>query len=77
MKELKPGPQYVVCISNGGYRATLIVRRIYRLIPDEGARKRGLLRVVDESGEDYLFPEKLFAAIELPQTVGRKLLLAT
>jgi len=77
VKELTPEPQYVVCIKNEGYRASLIVRRIYRLIPDEGARKRGLLRVVDESGEDYLFPEKLFAAIELPKTVGRKLLLAT
>jgi hypothetical protein len=40
------------------------------MIPDMEAEKRGLLRVVDESGEDYLFPEKLFAPIELPKTVG-------
>jgi hypothetical protein len=41
------------------------------MIPDMEAEKRGLLRVVDESGEDYLFPEKLFAPIELPKTVGK------
>lgn len=55
----------------------MVVRRLYRLVPDPEARKRGLLRVVDESGEDYLFPQELFAAIDLPKTVERKLALAT
>lgn len=77
MKQVKPESKFVVCVSNEGYRASLIVRRIYKTIPDQDARERGLLRVIDESGEDYLFPEKLFAAINVPKTVGRRLALAT
>lgn len=65
------GPDYVVCISNAGYKASLVVRRIYRTITDSDAAKRGLIRVVDESGEDYLFPEKLFAEIAVPKAVER------
>ncbi len=66
---------YVVCLTNRGYRASLIVRKIYQTIPDPEAATRGLLRIVDESGEDYLFPEALFAAIEIPRDL--KLRLAT
>ena len=69
--------QYVVCLSNEGYRASLVVRRIYQSIHDKDAAERGLVRVIDESGEDYLFPEALFEALELPQTLKRKLSLAT
>jgi hypothetical protein len=68
---------YVVCLSNKGYRASLVVRRIYRAIPDAEAEKRGLLRIIDESGEDYLFPESLFSAIELPRGLRTKLAEAT
>ncbi len=71
MRKQKSENNFVVCISNRGYKVSLVVRRIYRMIPDMEAEKRGLLRVVDESGEDYLFPEKLFAPIELPKTVGK------
>ena len=70
MNKSKDDSQFVVCISNRGYKASLVVRRIYRMVPDSKAGARGLLRVIDESGEDYLFPEKLFAPIELPKTVG-------
>lgn len=63
--------QFVVCIDNKDYRASLVARRIYRVIRDPEAEKRGLLRVVDESGEDYLFPDKLFVRIELPKALGR------
>jgi hypothetical protein len=69
--------QYVVCLSNKGYRASLVVRRIYQALPDTEASARGLLRVIDESGEDYLFPDELFEAIELPTGLKRKLALAT
>jgi hypothetical protein len=69
--------QFVVCVSNRGYKASLVVRRIYRRIPDREAEVRGLLRVIDESGEDYLFPSKLFASIELPRAVGKKFAEAT
>ncbi|MCK4659449.1 MAG: hypothetical protein KAV82_07995 [Phycisphaerae bacterium] len=73
MARQKIEPQYVVCICNDVYRASLQVRRLYRVLPDAEAKKRGLLRVIDESGEDYLFPAKLFATVELPEAVGRKL----
>mgnify|MGYP001569065111 CR=1 FL=1 len=67
----------MVCVANQGYRASLVVRRIYRVVPDRKAAERGLLRVVDESGEDYLYPKKLFAAVELPSALGKKLAVAT
>jgi len=54
-----------------------MVRRIYEIIPDAEASAQGLLRVVDESGEDYLFPQTLFEAIELPTGLKRKLASAT
>ena len=69
--------QYVICLSNKGYRASLVVRRIYVVLPDPSAAKRGLLRVIDESEEDYLFPEDLFEPIELPASLQQKLALAT
>ncbi len=62
---------YVACVSNRGYPAELVTRRIYCCVSDPDAEKRGLLRVIDESGEDYLFPAGLFAAIDLPQAVER------
>lgn len=61
----------MVCISNQRYRASLLVRRIYWTLPDPEAGRRGLVRVVDESGEDYLYPARLFVAIELPRAAGR------
>ena len=63
--------RYVLCLSNAGYKASLVVRRIYKVIADEQAERRSLIRVVDESGEDYLFPRKLFVAIELPRQASR------
>ena len=64
---------YVLCLSNRGYDASLVVRRLYELVPDPEAAKRGLLRVVDESGEDYLFPRDLFAVLDLPTAVRERL----
>jgi len=69
--------EFVVCLSNRGYETSLVVRRLYRRLSDPVAQKRGLVRVVDESGEDYLFPESLFAAVDLPRTLERKLASAT
>jgi hypothetical protein len=60
-------------VSDGGYRASLIPRRLYRVVPDVEAVERGLLRIVDESGEDYLYPAKLFLAVELPRGAARLL----
>jgi hypothetical protein len=66
----------VVCIENEGYEASLEKRKIYIGLRDNRAEKEGLMRVIDESGEDYLYPKSLFRAITLPQTVKRAVLAA-
>ena len=71
MARHKPVARYVVCVGNRGYRASLIVRRIYRRLPDAVAEGRRMVRIVDESGDDYLFPTELFVPIELPGAVER------
>ncbi|MBA3320543.1 MAG: hypothetical protein H0T45_03735 [Pyrinomonadaceae bacterium] len=60
-------PKFAVCINNEGYPASLELRKIYQVVPDEKAARHNLVRVVDESGEDYLYPERFFVPIELPQ----------
>lgn len=67
----EPKALYVVCIDNSGYPASLELRKIYQRVPDSRAEEDGLLRVIDESGEDYLYPLRLFTAIEVPETVER------
>ena len=68
--------QFVVCVNNAGYPASLETRKIYVSLRDAEAARHGLVRVVDESGEDYLYPEALFRSIELPPAVRRALLAA-
>ena len=58
--------RFVLCVRNGTYKASLEPRKIYRVVDDPKAEARALLRVIDESGEDYLFPARLFVPIELP-----------
>jgi hypothetical protein len=58
--------RFVLCVRNGTYKASLEPRKIYRVVDDPQAEARSLLRVIDESGEDYLFPARLFVPIELP-----------
>jgi hypothetical protein len=65
------GSQYVVCVKNDDYPASLELRKIYRLMRDFTANKRRMLRVIDESGEDYLYPEDHFVAIKLTPAVKR------
>lgn len=65
--------RFVVCLDNAGYDASLDVRKLYRVIADDKSEKLGLLRVVDESGEDYLYPKKLFAAIDVSPALRRRL----
>jgi hypothetical protein len=62
---------YVVCLDNSSYPASLEVRKIYRRLADAQAEADGLIRVIDESGEDYLFPVRLFAPIEVPDAVEK------
>jgi hypothetical protein len=65
--------QYLICLNNEGYAASLETRKIYEALPDEDADKRGLVRVIDESGEDYLFPKARFARIDLPRAIEQAL----
>jgi len=68
--------QLIVCVDNEGYPASLEKRKIYVALRDASAEKNGMLRVVDESGEDYLYPKALFRSIALPQAVRRAVLAA-
>jgi hypothetical protein len=68
-----PATRFVVCIENTGYPASLEIHKIYRVLPDPDAARDGDARVVDESGEDYLYPAKWFAAVDLPPRVRRSL----
>ena len=65
--------KYVVCIKNGNYLASLEVRKIYRALPDDFAAKHDMIRVIDESEEDYLFPSSYFVTIELTEEIERAL----
>ena len=68
--------QLVVCVNNAGYPASLEKRKIYLSLHDINAEKHGLLRIVDESGDDYLYPKALFRSIALPQSVKRAVMAA-
>lgn len=68
--------QLVVCIDNEGYRASLERRKIYVALHDAPAEKHGLLRVIDETGEDYLYPKAFFRSIALPLAVRKAVLAA-
>ena len=70
------GENLVVCVDNTDYPASLEKRKIYVALPDPEAERDGLLRVVDESGDDYLYPYALFRSIDLPQAVKRAVLAA-
>ena len=71
MRKPRSTKSYVLCVRNDGYPASLLVRRLYEFVPDRNAASHGLIRVVDESGEDYLYPEKFFVSIALPRPVTR------
>ena len=68
--------QFVVCVNNEGYPASLERRKIYVSLRDPTAEERGLVRVVDESGEDYLYPAAFFRPIALPRSVTKAILAA-
>jgi hypothetical protein len=68
-----PKKRFVVCVRNTGYAASLELRKLYQALTDPEAETHGLLRVIDESGEDYLYPQKLFMTLDLPQPVASAL----
>ena len=71
----KQTARFVVCIVNS--EPDLEMRKIYQVLPDKIAEREGHLRVVDESGEDYLYPAEYFVAIEVPKEAAQSLLLAS
>ena len=68
--------QLVVCVDSTDYPASLERRKISLTLRDAAAEKRGLLRIIDESGEDYLYPKVLFRMIALPQSVKKAVMAA-
>jgi hypothetical protein len=66
----------VICVRNEGYEASLELRKIYRVVDDAEAESHGLLRVIDESGDDYLYPSASFLPVVLPLATRRAILAA-
>ena len=69
----KSNKQFVVCVQNDDYAASLELRKIYQVLPDPDADAHGMVRLVDESGEDYLYPKDFFLPIPLPEAVSKAL----
>ena len=70
----RPTIRFALCLDNRGNEASLIRGKVYPTLPDARAAKDNMVRVIDESGEDYLFAITQFAIVEFPQAVRRKLL---
>ena len=70
----QPKERFALCLDNADYEVSLIPGKVYLIIPDETAQQDGLIRIVDESGEDYLYHRALFAVVEFPESVEVKLL---
>ena len=73
MKDSDKVARFAVCVDNYGYPVSLELHKIYRVLPDEEARTSDDLRVVDESGEGYLYPAKCFVSVALPQAIEKSL----
>ena len=71
------GPRFAVCLRNEGYAASLELRKLYRLLDDDTAEAGGRMRVIDESGDDYLYPAEYFAEVALPEALRQALLRAS
>ncbi len=71
---MNTNPQFVICVKNEEYPASLQLWKIYRVLPDEKGARHNMIRVIDESGEDYLFPAGYFVPVKLPQVVKSAIL---
>ena len=76
MRPTEPQPRFVVCVKNKDYAASLELRKLYQVVADPAAAKHHQLRVIDESGEDYLYPEEYFVPVQLPEAVEKAVLRA-
>ena len=68
--------EFAICIDNRGYEVSLETRKLYEVLPDVDAKKHGQIRVIDESGEDYLYPVNAFTCISLPESVIERVISA-
>ena len=66
--------EFVLCIDDVGYKASLILGKVYPVIPDQRAAKDDLVRIVDESGEDYLYDKTHFVVVDFPSAIRKKIL---
>ena len=69
-----PAKPFALCIDNTDYKASLILGKVYRILPDTRAAKDDLVRIVDESGEDYLYHKDLFVFVDFPRAVKKRIL---
>ena len=72
MRAQQSASSFALCIEDGGME-DLEVRKVYQVLPDRDAAREGCLRIVDDSGEDYIYPSDLFVALKLPPAVARRL----
>jgi hypothetical protein len=70
----QPTKQFALCVDNTDYKASLIPGKVYRIIPDPKAAKDDLVRIIDESGEDYLYDKSHFLFVDLPRAVAKRIL---
>jgi hypothetical protein len=66
--------KFLLCIDNEGYEASLEMRKLYEMIPDKEAERHNQVRIIDESGEDYLYPAKFFAPVRLSMQTKNRIL---
>ena len=76
MKAQQTHTMFVICVNNTEYTAALELRKIYQVIPDETAATHGLVRVIDESGKDYLYPTSYFIPVSFPPSIQDAILRA-
>lgn len=77
MEVANQNPQFAVCINNSAYPDDLKVRTVYQILPDESAARSNYIRVVDETGEDYLYPAEYFVSVNLPPEAAKALMVTT
>ena len=70
----QPTKPFALCVDNTDYQASLVLGKVYRIIPDPKAAKDDLVRIVDESGEDYLYHKSYFVFVDFPKAVTKKIL---
>ena len=77
MKAKNSRPQFVLCINNSAYPDDLKVRTVYQVLPDESAARSSYIRVIDETGEDYLYPAAYFVFVDVPAEAAKMFAPAT